>query len=31
VSEDMQDGEAIEGMRIANPFRPELSRVLGRA
>ncbi len=30
VSEDMQDGAAIEGMRIANPFKPEFSRLLGR-
>ena len=31
VSEDMQDGVEIEGMRIANPFEPAFARVLGRA
>lgn len=30
VSEDLHDGTAIEGMRIANPFKPEFSRLLGR-
>lgn len=31
VSEDMQDGAEVEGMRIANPFEPAFTRVLGRA
>ncbi len=30
VSEDMQDGADIEGMRIANPFSPAFARLLAR-
>lgn len=30
VSEDMGDGTVIEGMRIANPFKPEFVRLLAR-
>ena len=31
VSEDLQDGAVVGDMRIANPFKPEFSRMLGRA
>jgi predicted nucleic acid-binding protein len=31
VSEDMHDGAAVDGMRIANPFSPSFARTLGRA
>ena len=30
VSEDMQDGAVIEGMRITNPFKPEFARLVRR-
>ena len=30
ISEDMGDGTVIDGMRIANPFRPEFVKLLGQ-
>ncbi len=30
VSEDLQDGRSIDGMRIANPFAPAFAAMLER-